>query len=179
VMTGEAAGQVGSPDGRWLLTLYLDTKKRSAFVHALNLRSAYAVCIDLPSDGHALVRLRNYSLSLARDGTVYAANGTLGVLARLDLRRQAVMARMDFAGSPDGRGWSASALSRNGRMLYFASGRRVWSYDSSFGVVRGPQLARTPVVGLAFSPDGRRVFAARTDGGVLTLDAARGTPLAA
>jgi hypothetical protein len=64
-------------------------------------------------------------------------------------------------------------------MLYFASGRRVWSYDTSFSLVRGPELARTPVVGLAFSRDGRRVFAARTDGGVLTLDAARGTPLAA
>ena len=84
-----------------------------------------------------------------------------------------------FGGRASPGGWSASALSRNGRMLYFASGKRVWSYDTFFDVVRGPQLARTPVVGLAFSPDGRRVFAARADGGVLTLDAAKGTPLAA
>jgi hypothetical protein len=179
VMTGEAAGQVGSPDGRWLLTLYLDTKKRSAFVHALNLRSAYAVCIDLPSNGHALRQLRDYSLSLAPEGGVYAANGTLGVLARLDLRRQEVTGTTIFATRSSRGGWSASALSKNGRMLYFASGKRVWSYDTFFDVVRGPQLARTPVVGLAFSADGRRVFAARADGGVLTLDAAKGTPLAA
>jgi hypothetical protein len=179
VMSGEAAGQVGSPDGRWLLTLYLDTKKQSAFVHALNLRGAYAVCIDLPSNGHSLRQLRDYSLSLAPGGGVYAANGTLGVLARLDLRRQEVTGTTLFGGRASGGGWSASALSRNGRMLYFASGKRVWSYDTFFDVVRGPQLARTPVVGLAFSPDGRRVFAARADGGVLTLDAARGTPLAA
>jgi hypothetical protein len=179
VMTGEAAGQVGSPDGRWLLTLYLDTKKRSAFVHALNLRSAYAVCIDLPSNGHALRQLRDYSLSLAPGGGVFAANGTLGVLARLDLRRQAVTGTTLFGRRSSGGGWSASALSTNGRMLYFASGRRVWSYDTFFDVVRGPQVARTPVVGLAFSGDGRRVFAARADGGVLTLDAAKGTPLAA
>jgi hypothetical protein len=179
VMTGEAAGQVGSPDGRWLLTLYLDTKKRSAFVHALNLRSAYAVCIDLPSNGHALRQLRDYSLSLAPDGGVYAANGTLGVLARLDLRRQAVTGTTIFGRRSSGGGWSASALSKNGRMLYFASGKRVWSYDTFFDVVRGPQLARSPVVGLVFSKDGRRVFAARADGGVLTLNAAKGTPLAA
>ena len=179
VMTGQAAGQVGSADGRWLLTLYLDTKKRSAFVHALNLRSAYAVCIDLPSDGHALSQLRDYSLSLAPDGAVYAANGTLGLLARLDLRRQAVTATTYFGKRSHAGGWSASALSKNGRMLYFASGKRVWSYDTFFDVVRGPQLARTPVVGLAFSNDGRRVFAARADGGVLTLDAAKGKPLAA
>jgi hypothetical protein len=179
VMTGEAAGQVGSPDGRWLLTLYLDTKKRSAFVHALNLRSAYAVCIDLPSNGHALRQLRDYSLSLAPDSGVYAANGTLGVLARLDLRRQEVTGTTIFATRSPGGGWSASALSKNGRMLYFASGKRVWSYDTFFDVVRGPQVARTPVVGLAFSADGRRVFAARADGGVLTFDAAKGTPLAA
>jgi len=179
VMTGEAAGQVGSPDGRWLLTLYLDTKKQSAFVHALNLRSAYAVCIDLPSNGHSLRQLRDYSLSLAPGGGVYAANGTLGVLARLDLRRQEVTRTTLFGGRASPGGWSASALSRNGRMLYFASGKRVWSYDTFFDVIRGPQLARTPVVGLAFSPDGRRVFAARADGGVLTLDAAKGTPLAA
>jgi hypothetical protein len=179
VMTGQAAGQVGSSDGRWLLTLYLDTKKRSAFVHALNLRSAYAVCIDLPSNGHALRQLRDYSLSLAPDGGVYAANGTLGVLARLDLRRQQVTGTTLFGGRTGAGGWSASAISKNGRMLYFASGKRVWSYDTFFDVVRGPQHARSPVVGLAFSKDGRRVFAARADGGVLTLDAAKGTPLAA
>src|SRR2546430_13363430 len=56
----------------------------SSDLHALNLQRAYAVCIDLPSDTHRLRFLRDYSLSLAPDGDVYAANGTLGVLARVD-----------------------------------------------------------------------------------------------
>jgi hypothetical protein len=179
VMTGQAAGQVASKDGSWLLTLYLDTKKRSAFVHALNLRAAYAVCIDLPSDGHRLGQLRDYSLTLKPDGAVYAANGALGVLAQVDLQRQSVTGTTYFAHPRAAGGWSASALSRNGRMLYFASGKRVWSYDTFFDVVRGPYVARNPVVGLAFSRDGRKVFAPRVDGGVVSLDAAKGMPLSA
>ena len=179
VMTGQAAGQLASTDGNWLLTLYLDTKKRSAFVHALNLRAAYAVCIDLPSEGHALARLRDYSLAFAPDGGVYATNGALGVLAHVDLERQSVSDTTYFSRPRASTGWAASALSRNGRMLYFASGARVWRYDTAFDVIRGPYLAPRPVVGLVFSRDGRKVFAPRVDGGVISLDAAKGMPLTA
>jgi hypothetical protein len=179
VMTGQAAGQLASTDGNWLLTLYLDTKKRSAFVHALNLRAAYAVCIDLPSEGHALGRLRDYSLAFAPDGGVYATNGALGVLAHVDLERQSVTDTTYFSRPRASGGWAASALSRNGRMLYFASGARVWRYDTAFDVIRGPYVAPRPVVGLVFSRDGRKVFAPRVDGGVISLDAAKGMPLTA
>ncbi len=170
LMTGRAAGQVASPDGRWLLTLYLDTKRRAAFVHALNLRAAYAVCIDLPSRG-SLRQLRQYSLALAGDHGVYAANGRLGVLARVDLRRESLSETLRFPARGSGEGWPASTLSRDGRTLYFASGRRVWRYDVESREVRGPIFAPGPVLGLAFSHDGRKVFAAREDGGVAVFDA--------
>jgi len=178
LMTGQAAGQVASKDGTWLLTLYLNTHKRMAFVHALNLQRAYAVCIDLPSDTHRLRLLRDYSLSLAPDGNVYAANGTLGVLARVDLKKQSAVDLRSFAPSRRG-GFASSALSRNGRMLFFTSGRRLWAYDTAFDVLHGPVSAGSPILGLAFSRDGRRIFAARTDGGVAAFDAARGALLSA
>jgi hypothetical protein len=180
LMTGRAAGQVASRDGTWLLTLYLNTKEHKAFVHALNLRAAYAVCIDLPAGGRSMGVLRDYSLTLAPGGDVYASNGALGVLARVDLRQQTVADLLHFASKQSDAGsWSASALSRNGRMLYFANGRSVWRYDTTRGTVRGPFFAPGPVLGFAFSRDGRKLFAARADGGVAAFDAERGTILRA
>jgi hypothetical protein len=170
VMKGTSAGQVASPDGRWLLTLYLDTRKRAAFVHALNLRRAYAACIDLPSRA-PLRQLRDYSLALGRDGAVYASNGTLGVLARVDLRRESVAETLRFPARGVGGGWAASGLSRDGRALYFASGSRVWRYDVASRSVRGPVKAPGPVLGFSFSRDGRKVYAARADRGVVVFDA--------
>jgi hypothetical protein len=178
LMTGQAADQVGSKDGTWLLTLYLNTRKHMAFVHALNLRKAYAVCIDLPSNTHRIRFLRDYSLSLAPDGDVYAANGTLGVIARVDLKKQSAVDLRSFSPSRSG-GFAASALSSNGRVLFFTSGRTLWSYDTVFDVLRGPVRAGSPIIGLAFSHDGRRVFAARADGGVAAFDAKRAKPLRA
>ena len=110
-MTGTAGGQVASPDGRWLLTLYLNTKEHKAFVHALNLRAAYAACIDLPSD-RSLSALRDYALALAPDGGVYATNAALGVVTHIDLRREAVTDTLRFTPRRHSLNWSASALSR-------------------------------------------------------------------
>jgi WD40 repeat protein len=170
-MTGLAAGQVASPDGDWLLTLYLNTKARKAFVHALNLRHAYAVCIDLPSRSRTLRPLRDYALTLAPDGDVYAANGALGVLARLDLHRQTVVETLHFRGTGRSGGWASSALARHGRTLWFSSGRHVWRYDMDGDRVAGHQVVPAPVLGLAPSRDGLRLFAARVDGRVATLAA--------
>ena len=36
-MQGRAGQVVASPDGEWLLTLYVNTQSNTAFVHALNL----------------------------------------------------------------------------------------------------------------------------------------------
>jgi hypothetical protein len=167
ILTGRAAGQVATPDGRWLLTLYLDTRKREAFIHALDLRRAAAVCIDLP--GRATVRrLFGYSLALTREGVV-AANGGLGLVAHIDLRRQAVISTLRFQPSDGGPG--AGASSPGGRTVYFASGRYVWSYDVARGHISRRVAVPGPVAGFGFSRDGRSVYAARADGGVVTLTA--------
>ena len=78
VMAGLAWSGVGSPDGRWLLTLYLNTGRKLAFVHALDLVRSSPLCIFLPSNG-ASGALKRYGLTLSPDGRrLYATNAALG-----------------------------------------------------------------------------------------------------
>jgi hypothetical protein len=50
IMTGVRLSGVFSPDGQWLYSLYA-RENQGAFVHALNLSSPYAFCLDLPGSG--------------------------------------------------------------------------------------------------------------------------------
>jgi hypothetical protein len=180
-MVGSAWGSVGSPDGNWLLTLYIKDGQ-TAFVHALDLRRAYARCLDLPTgDSSDFASLSQYVFVLSPDGTVlYAANPTLGIVAKLDLAQGKVVQTTRFRGSGSTSGAPASAaigaMSHDGRTLYFSTGGAIWAYDSAFGRVRGPYAAGR-VAGLGFSLDDRRLYVVRASGSVATLDAARGSTL--
>ena len=72
-MSGTATNAVATRDGRWLLTLYAKADG-SSFVHALDLRSGIAHCIDLPLKG-------DY-------GTVWATALTLSPDERAALSRE-------------------------------------------------------------------------------------------
>jgi hypothetical protein len=178
-MVGSAWGSLGSPDGNWLLTLYIKDGQ-TAFVHALDLRQAYARCLDLPTgDSSDFASLSQYVFVLSRDGTVlYAANPTLGIVAKLDLARGKVVETTRFrgSGSPALASAAIGAMSHDGRTLYFSTGGAIWAYDSAVGRVRGPYAAGR-IAGLGFSLDDRRLYAVRTSGSVATLDAARGITL--
>ena len=185
LMTGYAWSGIGSPDGRWLLTLYLDTRRKHAFIHSLDLLRSRPVCIDLPS-GHAVFdRLKRYSLTLSPDGrTVFAANAALGIVAEVDLAKQRVVRTARFrpivSSSVRRSGATTSgAISRNGRTLFFSGGRDLWAYDAAFGVVRGPYRTRGEIVGFGYGRDDRRLFAVRRDGSMLSYDAATGRSLRA
>jgi hypothetical protein len=181
-MVGSAWGSVGSPDGKWLLTLYIKSDGQTAFVHALDLRLAYARCLDLPTgDAPDFPSLSQYVFVLSADGaSLYAANPTLGIVAKLDLAQGKVVQTTRFRGaaSPSGAPASAAigAMSHDGRTIYFSTGGPIWAFDSAFGRVRGPYAAGR-IVGMGFSPDDRRLYAVRAGGSVATLDAARGTTL--
>lgn len=79
-MQGRGGQVVASPDGEWLLTLYVDTKSHTAFVHALNLVDRTPLCIVLPpcencADGD----LARWTLKLRADGrTLLASHPALG-----------------------------------------------------------------------------------------------------
>jgi hypothetical protein len=176
VMAGYASSAVGSPDGRWLLTLYLNTARRMAFVHALDLVTSKPTCIFLPGNG-PFERLRGYSLTLSPDGrTLYAANTALGVLSEIDLASRKVVRTVDFARGerPDASPVFTGTISRSGRMLYFSGGRDLWAYDSAYGIVRGPYRTGGALSGFGFGLGDRRVHALRTDGRMLAFDAATG-----
>jgi hypothetical protein len=170
-MAGYAWSGVASPDGGWLLTLYLNTTRNLAFVHALNLKTRHPACIDLPSGSGDLGRLERYSLALAPDGrTLLAANAALGIVATVDLAKLRVVRTDTLTGSSPGGPRSASAVSHDGRTLAYASGRDLWLYDLGSRRVRGPFRAGAPLLGVGFARDGRTV-GARADGRLVSFAA--------
>jgi len=186
VMAGLAWDGVASPDGLWLLTLYLSTRRNVAFIHTLDLLNKFPLCIDLPSGGGDFDQLKYYSLSLSPDGLkVYATNAVLGAVAEVDLSQRQVTRMVFFEGnrsatdanydpqSPTAR----SAISRDGQKLYFTSGQDVWAYDTKAGTVSGPYAVHTPVLGLGVSGDGKRLYVASADQPLRVFDTASGQAL--
>jgi hypothetical protein len=161
LMQGVAAGTVASPDGRWLLTLYVDTKRNAAFVHALNILDRFPLCIDMPPcDECTVAQLRRWALALGPDGrTLYAANPVLGRIAEVHLPTSRVIHQARFRGDPGGSETRA-AIAPDGSQLVFSNGTRLWSYDTH----RGFASEARDVAGasdLQFAPDGSRVLVAR------------------
>lgn len=81
-MTGRPMARATSKDGIWVFTLYRGAKH--AFVHALNVDQAYALCLDLPhgsGEGSG-----DWSLTLSEDGsTLRAQAGSRADQADFDL----------------------------------------------------------------------------------------------
>ena len=178
-MNGLAWSGLPSPEGRWLLTLFLNGTGDEAAIHTLDLVSSAAVCIDLPSHGEYQA-LQQYGLVLAPGGSrVVAANPVLGVVAVVDLASKKVVRTTSFprAALPRPPFYTTATASNDGRTVYFASARSVWAYDTAYAKVRGPYRVGGYVTGLGFSPDDRRLWVVRGDGRVAALDAARGTPM--
>jgi hypothetical protein len=149
-MRGWGVRAVATADGHWLLTLYVNGHE--AFVHALDLRRAVAVCVDLP--GRALPRkLVQWGLALAPGGrALVAANPSLGTVVSVDLRtlRLTTLARFApwRAGTP---AFTNAAVARDGRIA-FGSIRATWIAER--GHVR-PAVHGRPVAGFGWAPDGR------------------------
>ena len=182
VMAGYAWSGVASPDGRWLLTLYLNTLRSSAFIHALDVKQGIPRCIDLPSGRGAFDLLKRYSLTLSPNGErLFAANPALGAVAEIDLRTRRVVRTSRFVAAP-ARGVRRAAtlsgtISGNGRTLYFSGGRALWAYDAAYGRVRGPYPAGAQILGFGYGRNDRRVHALVADGRMLSFDAATGSQL--
>jgi hypothetical protein len=179
-MIGDAWSGVASPDGRWLLTLYLNTRHSHAFVHALDLERSAPACVDLPS-ANRLGTLRRYTLTLSPNGrTLFAANPALGVVSAVDLDKLTVTRTARFTPSSAGRPTrtlSAGTISRDGRTLYFSAGTGLWAYDAAYGVVRGPYSTGGRIIGFGYGPRDRTVHAVLANGRMLTFAAATGRRL--
>jgi hypothetical protein len=175
-MSGTATNAVATKDGRWLLTLYVKADG-SSFVHALDLRSGIAHCIDLPLKGD-FGTVEATALTLSPDEKrLYLASPLLGRITTVDMRTLEVSSVKRFKGVGAmtytfGIGPSA-AVSPNGRMLSFVTARRLWLVDVAYGVVRGPMFLREYILGVGFTPDGKQAVAVTAQGRV-AFDAATG-----
>jgi hypothetical protein len=87
-MQGEAGQVVASSDGRWLLTVYVETTSNTAFVHALNLIERTAICIVLPPCKEC--DAEDWTLDLAADDRTLRASNPGGE-AVIDLGRGRVV----------------------------------------------------------------------------------------
>lgn len=138
-MAGWPITQLRRDDGL-VLTLYRG--REHPFVHALNTREAWAVCIDLPGDGQDdAVAALDWGLAAAPDGgSAFAVNASLGLAVEIDLaelivRRTAALETAARVGPP------AIVLAKFGHVPVGPIGRRV-----------------------VLSPDGTTIFAAGRDG---------------
>jgi hypothetical protein len=181
VMAGYAWEGLASPNGKWLLTLYLSTGRNVAFVHTLNLIDKFPVCIDLPSGGGEFDELKYYTLSLSPDGgTAYAANAVMGLVAEINLNDLTLKQAVPFAVEAPATGLdpktqtARSLLSPDGGRLYFTSGQNVWAYDTETRAVSGPFETEGPIAGLGLSSDGKRLFVASAEGLLAAFDTVSG-----
>jgi hypothetical protein len=161
VMAGFAWNGVASPNGNWLLTLYLSTARDVAFVHALNLAARTPFCIDLPSATSDFEELKAYALALAPDGkTLYAVNPALGVVATVSLPSLRVVDVAGFDAFAGAGPQTQTALSPDGRNLYFSNGKVVWAYDTAGRAVERVYASETPLEGLGVDRGGKALYLA-------------------
>lgn len=183
IVRGVAYTRVWSPRGDWLFTLYVQPGHGGAFIHALGMayRRVHCIMLNTPGSPSDLAR---FTLAVAPSGaTLYAVDAALG---------RAVVVQ----GFPDGPhvslglgrraaglqgAQSGMVMSRDGRTLFVATLKGVWSIDARRLILRHVYLTGQPVSSLALSPDGRRLYALAprlVDGGsIVALDATTGRML--
>ena len=184
-MSGVAWTRVWSPDGAWLYTLYVYTQpggKAGAFVHALSMANRIAHCIDLPDNGAAGADLAHYTLAVSADSaTLYAVNPLLGRLRvvhdlpfgeiqKADLGQRASSAERTLGGA---------VLSADGRYLFVATTRGVWTLDTGSLALGAIHLPGVAVTSLALNANGRLLYALEPGrGSVQALDTTTGRVIA-
>ncbi|MBA3943429.1 MAG: hypothetical protein H0X37_02570 [Herpetosiphonaceae bacterium] len=176
IMAGLAWDGLASSDGRWLLTLYLSTKRDTAFVHTLDLVNHLPVCIDLPSGTGNFDLLKNYTLALTPNNqTLFAANATLGVVAEINMESRQVVRTVKFPAHPtapstSGIPESHSVLSKDGHSLYFTNGHTLWDYTIGSDMVRELPVHTARIIGLGLSSDDQHLFLVDMDEAMTILD---------
>ena len=168
-MTGVASQVVASPDGRWLLTMYVNTKSNMAFVHALNLIERVAICINMPPCKNCnRETLRGWGLGLAPDGrTLFAANPAAGRVATIYLPARRVIADSRFTPQPGCE--TRTAVSPDGSQFAFTNGEKVWSFDTNGNWAQNVATDGGAVADLGFGPDGKLLLA-RKGASLLALE---------
>jgi hypothetical protein len=187
-MSGWPIAQIRRPDGI-VMTLYRGAEH--PFIHALNTREAWAVCIDLPSaqaeDAEAAL---DWGVAAAPDGqAVYAVNATLGLAVdvnptELTVRQSAtvkplaassgiVLAKFGHADAgPVGR---RVVVSPDGRTILAAGATGILAIEAKSLTTSRRLLDGHAVGGLGLRPDGTTIYALDSGSGrIVALDALTG-----
>jgi hypothetical protein len=192
-MAGSPIAQLRQPGG---LVLTLHRGPEHPFIHALMSTEAWAICIDLPTDG-------SFGAAVARDpeaaldwglaekpngATVYAVNASLGIVveidpAQLSVRRSAsieataaapTIALAKFGHGEVGPMGRRLVVAPDGSGLFAAGADGLVAIRTKDLVVSRHDLAGSAIDGLGISPDGTTLFALLSGGEVVALDAATG-----
>jgi DNA-binding beta-propeller fold protein YncE len=184
IMNGIYQSSVPSRDGVWNFSFYYNPN-RGPFIHVLHLNSRSAFCIlDLPVVSGGYEQRLGWSLALTPSGeTLYAVNGTLGLVSSIDASTLKVMRTAKVAGLPSATAMapassSSAGVARDARKLWFTAARGVALVDTSDFALRGLFLPDRVVRSISLSPDGRRLYALSDEGTVWMLDATTGRELA-
>ena len=183
-MAGVPITQLRRADGL-VMTLYRGPEH--PFVHALNSREKWAVCIDLPADGATdAVAAKDWGLAESADGShVFAVNATIGTVAEIDtadlnVRRSARITGATSAAEPTfvlakfGHGGGGPVGSRavvtpSGRTI-IAGGRDGLSAIAADDLsTQWHASLDSAVRGLAVSPDGGTVYALLASGRITAV----------
>lgn len=176
-MSGFAQTAVATQDGRWLLTVYLKADS-TTFLHALDLRTGVAHCVDLPLVGGPAA-VGSTALALSPDERkLYLASPFLGRVLTVDRSTLRLTRDVRFRGVPEQQAGisvgPSAAMTANGRMLAFTGARAGWLYDAAYGVVRKRLDIGSSTIGIGFRPDGRRLVTIAAPGVARAFDAATG-----
>ncbi len=193
-MTGVALTRQVSNGGTFAYTLYIDIRRNYAFVHELPLNDQVyppiAHCIDLPV-GKSAALLHYYTLALSADGgTLYAANGALGVVSSINVSNadptvifnDKVQNTTHFnpgnsslSNSESGRMlYNGAALSSDQKTLYFAGIQGLWAVNTADLRIQGHYLAQQALTGVALSSDNQTLYAVDPAKGITLLSATNG-----
>ena len=193
-MQGLRISGVFSHDGTWLYSIYA-RKDKGPFIHALNLNSAYAWCIDFAErsgSGTFGPNELSWSLALNADGSrLYAANGATGDVAVIDVHSepQAITSTAHLTHVPVASsfvvdahakeiGGNDAVVSADGRTLVFAGSLGVTWVDLSSLSARIRQVTDQTVVSLALNASGSTLYAVGASGAIGVVPMTAGTPAA-
>ena len=182
IMRGIYQSSIPSADGRWNFSFYYNPG-RGPFIHVLHLDSRSAFCIlDLPVVAGGYENRLGWSLALSPSGqTLYAVNGSLGLVSSIDATTLKVMATTTIAGLPSSSATathsSSARVAQDARKLWFAAARGVALVDTRDFTLRGLFLPDRVIRSISLSPDGHRLFALSDEGTVWIIDATTGRQL--
>lgn len=153
IIWGSPYSRLPSADGRYLFTLYIG-QNGGAMIHALDLKTAKARCIDLPGTGD-YGAATSWTLQLSKDQrTLWGISPGYGRVVAIDVARRAVTSafRVALPSWSLGAG-TASALSPDGTRIALADNQTVAVVDLAARTVaqRNPGKA----IALGYAPDGR------------------------